>query len=222
MVLALALPVGAGLYSAVGPHSVWDTRQLAASTPGLALAVATLLTSTGPRLQLLAVALVVAGLGIGATRMLGSGVQRPDYDAAAAYIDRVGASGEPVLDLPAPTPRPLTALDVAFAGSASSERRPIYRIGLPSRAAMLAGRPYAPLAVPPTSALVRRALGRARDGRLFVVVPAEDGYGRGLADATVRPGANDLREVASATFPGIAPVSVYEYGRDARPPAGAG
>ena len=67
--LALAVPVGAAVLSAVGDN-LFSTRNLAASWPGLGLAVALLLVSSGPRLRYATAGLAVLALAIGAVKML--------------------------------------------------------------------------------------------------------------------------------------------------------
>ncbi len=171
LVLALATPVSLALYSEFS-DTVWDTRNLTASWPGLALAAGALVTSAGRPLRILATGLLIGGFAIGAVKLLDSSHQRPDYGAAVSFIDRVGAPGDPVVELPAPTPGPLTPLaDVARAGRPSAQRRPAFRLGIPLRSALVNAPPYASLPAPPPSAVARRAAAVAGSGKLFLVAP---------------------------------------------------
>src|SRR5204862_4242496 len=116
-----------------------------ASSPGLALAAGALLSGCGARLRFLAAGIVLVAFSIGAVKMLDAAVQRPDYAAAAAFIDSSRGPGDPVLDLPLATPGPLTGLEAAltYDGTPPSRRYPVLRAGIPSRRAMLHARPYA-------------------------------------------------------------------------------
>ena len=102
VLLALALPVGMAIYSALG-SSVWDLRNLIASTPGVALTVGALLAAAPRRAALVATALVAGGLASGAVRLLSADNQRPDYTAAARFIRAEGGRYAPVAVVPAPT-----------------------------------------------------------------------------------------------------------------------
>ncbi len=109
--LALATPIGEAIASAVGSN-VFGTRNLAASWPYLGLAVAAMLTIGNRRLRLVASALVVVAFAIGTVTMLGSAYERPQYDAAARYIEDQGIGV--VVDGSAITPGPLTNMDVSL------------------------------------------------------------------------------------------------------------
>ena len=99
VVLALATPVGAALYSLIG-SSVFDPRDLIASWPGWALLIGAVVSNGVAPLRLAAIALVVVGFSFGSAKMLMPANQRPDVASAAAYISRVGYSGEPVVERP--------------------------------------------------------------------------------------------------------------------------
>ncbi len=213
LVLALATPVGEALYSWLGPHSVWDNRQLIASTPALALLAGALITGSGARLRVLAAGLVLAGFAIGATKLLGASTQRPDYADAAAFIAHAARPGDPVLDVPLATPGPLTGLEAELAtdGLPPSSDHPVLRVEMPPRRAMLHSPPYAELPTPPTDSIVARAKRLARGHSLFLVAPWSGGFGSALVDATLKPQTAGLRRVAARTFAGSIPISVYEY-----------
>lgn len=242
-VLALSMPVGLILWSMVRP-SVWDDRDLIASSPGLALVIGTLVVRAPKRLSLVAAGLVIVAFAIGGFGLLSSSHQRPDYRAAVAFINRAGGPTDPIAELPGPTPGPLDEVDAAVAGDGAwmTERRPILRVGEASLAATLAAPPYANLPSPAPATLAARAAALARlGGRLFVV-----SYGAAPAGAVLRPGRLDpraafgpvfgtgpsgfllaalfsrlppfvnalpasFRLVATHTFTGFLPVTVYEF-----------
>jgi hypothetical protein len=238
--LAAALPVGLALYSAAG-ISVWDLRNLAASTPGLALTAGALL-SAGPRLgRIAASALVVAGLAAADIELLSSAHQRPDYLAAAIFIQRSGGAGAPVAIVPAPTPGPLSPVDAAFADAGDPGRR-LLRIGSAPLSAVLRAPPYALLPATPPAQLARQATAAPGD-RLFVVVPGAPPLSTLLTGRAVDPRAAfgpffasgppgrflaavfvpvsdflgavrlHFRPVSTRTFPGFLRISVYVFQR---------
>jgi mannosyltransferase len=171
--LALATPVGTALYSAIG-NSVWEPRNLIVSWPGLALAIGALVTSAAGVLRVVAAGLVIGGFAVGAARMLDVDAQRPDYRAAARLIARAGAVGDPVVEVPFPTPGPLTALgDVALDHYRPSTppRHEVLRLGGPPLSAELRARPYALLPVPPAQEIAERAATLARGGTVIVFAP---------------------------------------------------
>ena len=111
VVLALAVPVGAALLSAVG-DDLFSTRNLAASWPGLGLAVALLLVSAGPRLRFATAGLAVLALAIGAVKLLDDNRQRPPYEEMAQYINANSRPGDVVIDETAViSPGPLSSID---------------------------------------------------------------------------------------------------------------
>ncbi len=87
ILLALATPVGLILYSSLR-ESVWDMRNLIASWPGFAVAFGSVVTGINGRFKLVPLALVAGGFAIGATTMLSSRYQRPDYTAAVRFVLR--------------------------------------------------------------------------------------------------------------------------------------
>jgi mannosyltransferase len=209
VVLVLAPPAEIALYSSLG-HSVWESRNLIAGWPGLALAVGALLTGARDFLRVAAVALVVLAYAIGAAKMLDPSYQRPDYNSAVSFIDRVGSSGDPVIDLPGPTPGPLTDLDGAFAqtGQSPRGRHPVLRLGYPPLSALLRSRPYAP--VPPTApaAVIRQAADLARGRAIFVVAPRQEAA---ILAALLKPLPARFRRVETRTFAGLVPMLVYVF-----------
>jgi mannosyltransferase len=229
LVLALATPVGVALYSSIG-ETVWQSKNLIASWPGLALAVGVLVTRAGGPLRVAAVTLVLGGFAIGAVKMLDSDSQRPDYEAAAEYIDHVGVSGEPIVEAPIYA-NPLTSLDVTLkeAGE-SSQRHPVLRVDAPPLRSQLRARRrlgddyvFARLRVPSPQAVARQAARLARGGDMFVVGlgSASPARVRRTPESPLAPFLRALpprfRHVETKTFPGysIFSVSVYVF-RDRR------
>ncbi len=173
VILALATPVLIALYSLVG-DSVWNARNLVASWPGLALCAGALLTGAGGVVRVAAVTLVLAALAIGAVRMLEADSQRPDYAAAARFIERTGRPTDPVVEVPVPSPGPLTPLgDVALNryGRSDTGRHPVLRLGAAPLAAALRARPYESPPVPTPEEIAGQAARLASGGTLFLVVP---------------------------------------------------
>ena len=79
VVLAVSVPVGEALVSAVGSN-LFGTRNLAASWPAFALCLAALLVAAGPRLGIAAAALAIGAFAIGGVKMLDRDFRRPDFD----------------------------------------------------------------------------------------------------------------------------------------------
>ncbi len=149
----------------------WEPRNLIDGWPALALMVGAVMTA--PRfLRLAAVILVIVVYVIGAAEMLKPSNQRPDYNSAVRFIDRAGPTGAPVIELPGPTPGPLTELDAAFAlaGRSHGGRHQVLRLGFPSLQALERARPYALVSPTAPADVMRQAAGLARDRALFVVV----------------------------------------------------
>jgi hypothetical protein len=235
VVIACAAPVGIAIYSDLRA-SVWEARNLLSSLPGLALLVAWLLTAGRAPLRFTATALVIAGMGIGALKLSQARHQRPDYSAAAAYIDQTDSGRAPVVDLvaptptptPTPTPGPPTATEAALALDRPDHPRPVLRIGLPPINVVLAHPPYTSLPPLPGNVVARQASVLAGNGTMFIVAPT--GVPVSGLEATRRRhtkytasgslalfarflGALPARfhPVTSRTFPGFVPVTVYVY-----------
>jgi Dolichyl-phosphate-mannose-protein mannosyltransferase len=210
-VFALAPPVGIALYSWVAPHTIWNANMLICCLPGLALAVGSLVTSSAALVQLVAAALLIGGFAIATSKTLQTDSQRPDYQAAASFIDRTGHAGDPVLDAPAPTPGPLTALDVALSHTELRGRRRhvVLRLGYPPLEAILRAPPYSPVPVTAATAVKDRAERIARGRNLFVVA---FGDRTSVASVTAAGGiAKRFRLVETRTFAGFTPVSVAVF-----------
>ena len=78
--------------------------------------------------------LLLPGFAIGAVKTLDSDNQRPEYAAAARFIEHTGDPGAPVVEAPEPTPGPQTALEAALApeGDALPPDRKVLTLGLPT------------------------------------------------------------------------------------------
>jgi hypothetical protein len=125
VLLLLATPVAEAIYSAIGTNLL-GARNLNSAWPGLALGIGALVTAMRAPLSIVCSALVLSGFAIGATKTLDRDFARLDYRAAADVIEERSAPGDTVADVPAPTPVPLTGLDVFLPPT-----HPEYRLGLP-------------------------------------------------------------------------------------------
>lgn len=179
LILALSSPVLAGLYSAVG-ESVFLPRNLIASSPGLALLLALLVTHPRPRLVWVpATALLVVGFAVASARMLEDASQRPDYEGVAAFIEERDGSSAVTVDSPGLSPGPFTQLDVALAPGEPEQQAAALRLGRPSHAAELrADQPKGPgqfalLPIASPKAIARRAVRRADGEPIFFVNPGD-------------------------------------------------
>jgi hypothetical protein len=180
VVLALAAPVGTILFSAAG-HDVFNTQDLIASWPGLALSAGFLLTRPSRSVRVAATGLVLAGFAIGGLKMTSPGVQTPNVDAAAAFIERVGGCGAPVVT-ESIFAHPLTEFDVALAnlGGSAQKCHPVIRLGWPPLSEELSafdgpqGQPLTFSAPPqPPRVVGQRAAALAHHGALFLVAPLD-------------------------------------------------
>jgi hypothetical protein len=229
VVLALAAPVGTILVSAAG-HDVFNTQDLMASWPGLALSAGALLTRPSRPIRVAATGLVLAGFAIGGLKMTSPGVQTPNVDAAAAYIERVGECGDPVVT-ESVFAHPLTEFDVALAdlGESAQKCHPVMRLGWPPLSEELSaldgphGQPLSFSAPPQQPRVVaRRAIALARNGSLFLVAPLDAPY----KDFVYFPAAaatqflsgivgefHFVRQVTFSGFSGLVPESVYVFRR---------
>jgi len=173
LILAFAAPVGVVLYSILGP-SLFITRNLITSWPGLALSAGLLVTRAGRLAGTIAAGLILLAFALGAGKMLDRSYQRPDYEAAADFIERLGRPGDPVVDAPLFI-NPLSSLEVALgAGRSPSEVHPVLRLGYPQRATSIASLKTgaSPLAVLPQESpqeVARKASSLAPSGTIFIV-----------------------------------------------------
>jgi hypothetical protein len=173
LVLALAAPVGVVVYSLLGT-SLFITRNLIASWPGLALSAGLLVTKAGRLAGTVAACLMLFAFALGAGKMLDRSYQRPDYEAAGDFIERVGRPGDPVVDAPF-FAHPLSSLEVALGfGRSSPEVHPVLRLGFPQRTTSIASlesgvSPLAPLPQESPQAVALKAARLARRRTVFLV-----------------------------------------------------
>ena len=227
VVLALATPVGAGLYSLIG-SDVFDSRNMIISWPGLALTVGAVVALIPQTLRLLSLVLLVGGLLFGTARLLDPVYQPSDVNGAASYIYRVGTSGDPVVVVPAYA-YPLTEEDVAFKdlGGSTPKRFVSYRIDAPPRsasvrAALTQGNAWPPTIHPVAPAVIAKeaATQTAARGRILFYIAGPTP----LADYGFFPNTpaakflsalpRTLRPFRETTFPGLdgmAEIGVFEF-----------
>jgi dolichyl-phosphate-mannose-protein mannosyltransferase len=212
VLLALATPVGEAIYSAVGTNLL-GSRNLNASWPGLAVAIGGAIAAAGPVLGVVAGVLVIGGYGIGAAKSLQAKWARPDFPAAAAYIEHRAGPRDVVVDAAIfPFVVPLTALDAYL-----PQTRREYRLDLPSGPPPFTGATPRP----PAPRLIGRAIRDGRDARIFVVAGVGNVPGglRGLtsflenrspseAGVLLRRLPRGYRVVAAGSFPGLEPLAV--------------
>lgn len=199
--LALSVPVGEALASAVSSH-IFGVRNLAASWPPLALACSALLIAAGPRLRIAAVALTVVAFGLAAGKMLTTRFSRPDFQAAANFIDNRASAGDVVIDATGVlSPGPLTGVDLVL-----HRRIPVIRAEAPAERT----HPFSifdPSVTP--EAAVAQAAKVARGGRLFVV-----GYsGTPLVVPAPRPIPAPYRLVETRRYPRFRVLTVQVWAR---------
>jgi len=204
--LFASVPLGEAVVSAVGDN-IFGVRKLAGSWPALALLLAALLSAAGRRLGIVAGALAVASFGLGAAKLVNDQYRRPDYQAAARYIDQHARRGDAIIDITAVlSPGPLSPLDAAL-------RRPhrIFRAGAPEERRSPFG--YEDRPVPLAEALPH-AIAAAPGGRIFYVATVFPQQIAGLEERTKRmqdpfPPRYDI--VDTKRYPGIAATAVIVY-----------
>jgi hypothetical protein len=197
-VLALALPVGEALASAVGSNLI-SARNLAASWPAFALCLSALLVAAGPRLGLVLSGLALAAFGLAAGRLLEDRFARPDYRAVADYIDRTAAPRDVVVDGASLQP---SGVPPAL-GAVLHHPHPFLSIvAVPVRY-----NPFRILRVPPPPAeVIRRAVATARGGKLYLVVV--DGSPNAQAVGAVP---SSYRLTTTKVYPGITDLTLRVY-----------
>lgn len=199
IILLLVTPVAEGLISAVSTH-IFGLRNLAASWPELALVFAVILLGAGPRVGLLAAAMVTIALALGAGLMVSGRYQRPDYQAAAGFVQASVKPGDVVLDETGDlSPGPLTGLDVGL-----TRRLSIVRALAPQERdhPFTLHDPYQSM-----SSAITLALGQVKPGGRIVVV---GGSASAPSLAAIAPGSAAARYVRleGRRF-AFVPVAVY-------------
>jgi hypothetical protein len=125
--LALATPVAAFLVSVVGTN-VFSTRNLAASWPYGALALAALVTVGKGWLRFVPALLIAGGLAFGAAKLTTADYDRLNFSEVAEW-KRDNVAGGVLVDSAAFTPGPLTNFDV----EGSDPGVPVYRLNAPAQ-----------------------------------------------------------------------------------------
>ena len=204
-VMALAAPVAEAAVSAVGTNML-TARNLAVSWPWFALALATVLVAGRPRLAVAATGLVLAGFTLGAVKMLAEpDFQRPDFKAAARFIDREAAPTDYVIDgaVAFITPGPVTGLDAML-----ERRHPILRAGGPQQRERNFRVSDGILTV---EEVLRDADARTRR-RIFVLTSEQEGIPSGPTwDGLLAALPNGYRRVETRTFPAAIKLAVHVY-----------
>jgi Dolichyl-phosphate-mannose-protein mannosyltransferase len=182
--LALAAPVGAGLYSALG-DDLFLVRNLISSLPALALAFAALLTALPRAPALAALALAFGALGLGAAGTFEQDSKRPAFEDVAAYLEARARPGDVVLDLNVFMEPPGLALQVQV-----DPDLPFFKMGFPYHEE-------------------RQALeaAEAGGGRVLYVRPEVSVF-RGVVPERV---ARRFRAGETRTWPGLQPLTVVVY-----------
>lgn len=197
LILALATPVGEALVSLAG-SDLFGTRNLAASWPYAALALAGLVISSKPPLRLPAVALAVIAFAIAGVKMLETRYERPNYDEVASFIE--GGSAEVVVDAAARTPGPLTNFDVSL-----DPNLELFRLGISEQR----GTPFTVFSEAAEPFVVARDAAAAAGGGPIVVVATGERdtiAGQANSEALVTAFARSLppryRLTSQRAFPG--------------------
>ena len=191
LVLAVASPLLMALYSWLRVD-IWESRNLLASWPGLALVIGAIVMSPRSWLRWAAVGLTLVGFAIGAARTMMPAAQRTDDAAAVAYLDRVAAPGDPIVSSPS-FGNPLSDFDVAMGNAGfptytpgntrdiahpftGSQVHPVIRLGSPSLAVQLhfldSPKPISDhygLPIEPAGNVARSAVALARNGTVYLV-----------------------------------------------------
>ena len=113
IVLALATPVGALLYS-IASTSIFLPRNLIASVPAACLCVGAVLTRPRGSLRLVLVSLALAAVAFGTVRSLDDDFERPPYGRVAEFLERQARPSDAVLEVETAIDEPSLALEAEF------------------------------------------------------------------------------------------------------------
>ena len=201
--LALSVPLGTMLASAVGDN-IFGVRNLAASWPAFALAVAALLNAAGPRLRYVSIGLTLLAAVIAGVTMLRDDYVRPDHHATADFVEGQIAPGDVVIDATALiSPGPLSTLDTTL-----DPGIPIIRAGAPAQR----DHPFSVFDPIVTSKEAFAQAAKAAPGkRVFYVrtePPSTPGYERRKRALRGEGSQFGYRRASTRAFPGINRVQV--------------
>jgi hypothetical protein len=204
IVMTLSAPVAEAVVSALGTNMLTQPRNLAVAWPWFALSLAAVLVSGARRLAVAAAGLVLVGFVIGAAQMLGKDFRRPDFKAAARFIDREASPTEYVIDgaVAFLAPGPVTGLDAAL-----DRAHPILRAGAPQqRDRNFSARD----AVLTNEEVVRRA-GAATGRRMFILATEGESDPSGPAWDELVGAPARYRRVETRSFAGAIRLVVHVY-----------
>lgn len=203
--LALSVPVGEALVSAVSTH-LFGVRNLAASWPALALASAALVMAAGARTRLLAAGLAIVAFALAAGKMLTVRFARPDFQGVASFIAHTASRGDVVMDgTGVLSPGPLTGLDVALHTPVT-----VFRTGAPDER----DHPFGFLDPVDSVAVATRRAVTAAAGRRVIVVEFSPTEGRKL---TRYPFPAGYHLVATRTYPEFVGLTVRVWAKSGTP-----
>lgn len=218
--LGLSAPLFELLQGALGGTEIFGHRNLGTGSAGVALAIGALVGSAGTIWGGLALATVLAAFAVAAAQNIGAGAAKPDFEAAARWIDARARAGDVVVDVfdPRSTPVPLTPLDT-YIESDPETFRPSMPVGPP---------PFLPFTSdpPPPDRVIGQAISAADgDGRVFVVGLRDRMITNGTSLTGIEIGPADdpdgevfelpasAHTVASAEIPGVYELEVFEIER---------
>ncbi|MCL4287366.1 MAG: glycosyltransferase family 39 protein, partial [Thermoleophilia bacterium] len=213
--LGLSAPALELALALAGGPEIFGSRNLGSASAGMALAIGALVSAAGPLWGGVALAAVMVAFVAGSAANLGSANAKPDFEAAARWIDARAEPGDVIVDVHdvRSTPVPLTPLD-AYLGGGFDTFRPLMPVGPP---------PFLPFESepPPAGRLIDRALREGRGSRVFVVGLDERMVTSGGALAAIEigpagdPGSElfalpgSARTVESARFPGLRDIDLF-------------
>jgi len=222
--LALATPVAELLILGLTGNDLFGARNLNTSSAGLALAIGAVLARVGWKLAVPCAVAILVGYSIGVAKAREDRAGTVPFDDAAAFIEERAEPGDVVVDAisAALSPVPLTPLELELDNPPKERQLSLfYPTGDPPFL------PYASEPLPP-GPIVQSAFDGDRS--VFLVAsrveieegrpgqkPTADNYSSTALNFRIPAG---WEIVDQETFPGVAPITVYEFARD--PAAAAG
>ena len=217
-VMALAVPLAEVAILLAGGTDLFGARNLDLASGGFAVLLGGLAAVAGPRLGAVGIGALLAVFAVGTLKSVDSSYEFADYHAAAAFIDRSARQRDVVVDMESTllSPVPTTSIEAQMTGD-----RPVYNLYQPT------GPPPFLSGSPPPAPILKQALRRVGDGRLYVVAAdglvkeTEGGVTITLPAATIfrsigrRPPPRKVinlpgwRVAESGHWPGVLDVNVY-------------